>query len=189
IARTNLVRSLPTLRWRRLYQEHANCGQRDPHRGAQDCCQRRRQGCDSSGASRCRQGAEIALQQIPRRTRGSAAPAGAGAQRSAIASREVRPGLVRRFGSRNQFLCPGRTQGHRSPASVKRGIISAEDDKMADYAHPETLVSTDWVAQHATDPNVRIAEVDVDTKAYDEGHVPGALGWNWNTQLCDTTRR
>ena len=60
---------------------------------------------------------------------------------------------------------------------------------MADYAHPETLVSTDWVAQHSKDANVRVAEVDVDTKAYDEGHVPGALGWNWTTQLCDTVRR
>jgi thiosulfate/3-mercaptopyruvate sulfurtransferase len=60
---------------------------------------------------------------------------------------------------------------------------------MGNYAHPETLVTTDWVAQHANDANVRIAEVDVDTKAYDEGHVPGALGWAWNSQLCDTVRR
>jgi thiosulfate/3-mercaptopyruvate sulfurtransferase len=60
---------------------------------------------------------------------------------------------------------------------------------MANYAHPETLVSTDWVAQHASDPSVRVVEVDVDTKAYDEGHVPGALGWAWNSQLCDTVQR
>ena len=60
---------------------------------------------------------------------------------------------------------------------------------MADYAHPEALVTTDWVARHAADPNVKVAEVDVDTKAYDEGHVPGAIGWAWNTQLCDTLRR
>jgi thiosulfate/3-mercaptopyruvate sulfurtransferase len=60
---------------------------------------------------------------------------------------------------------------------------------MANYAHPETLVSTDWVEQHASDPKVRVAEVDVDTKAYDEGHVPGAIGWAWNSQLCDTVRR
>ena len=60
---------------------------------------------------------------------------------------------------------------------------------MATYAHPETLVSTDWVAAHATDPEVRIVEVDVDTKAYDEGHVPGAIAWAWNSQLCDTVRR
>src|SRR2546430_9384761 len=60
---------------------------------------------------------------------------------------------------------------------------------MSDYAHPETLVSTDWVAGHSADPNVRIVEVDVDTKAYDEAHVPGAIAWAWNTQLCDTLRR
>lgn len=60
---------------------------------------------------------------------------------------------------------------------------------MADYAHPEALVSTEWVAQHAGDPNVRIAEVDVDTAEYSKGHVPGAIGWNWTTQLCDTVRR
>ena len=60
---------------------------------------------------------------------------------------------------------------------------------MAEYSHPETLVSTSWVADHQNDPKVRIAEVDVDTAAYNEGHVPGAIGWAWNTQLCDTVRR
>jgi thiosulfate/3-mercaptopyruvate sulfurtransferase len=59
----------------------------------------------------------------------------------------------------------------------------------ATYAHPEVLVSTEWVASHAKDPHVRVVEVDVDTKAYDEGHVPGAIAWAWNTQLCDTTIR
>ena len=51
------------------------------------------------------------------------------------------------------------------------------------------LVSTDWVSQHLSDPAVKIAEVDVDTAAYDQGHVPGAVGWNWTTQLCDTLVR
>jgi thiosulfate/3-mercaptopyruvate sulfurtransferase len=51
------------------------------------------------------------------------------------------------------------------------------------------LVTTDWVAQHAKDANVRVAEVDVDTTAYDQGHVPGAVGWNWTTDLCDTKVR
>jgi thiosulfate/3-mercaptopyruvate sulfurtransferase len=60
---------------------------------------------------------------------------------------------------------------------------------MSAYAHPEVLVSTDWVASHAKDANVRVVEVDVDTKAYDESHVPGALAWAWNTQLCDTLIR
>ncbi|HWB84690.1 MAG TPA: sulfurtransferase [Bryobacteraceae bacterium] len=60
---------------------------------------------------------------------------------------------------------------------------------MAEYAHPETLVSTEWVAAHSQDPDVTIVEVDVDTKAYDEGHVPGAIAWAWTTQLADTVRR
>jgi len=60
---------------------------------------------------------------------------------------------------------------------------------MANYAHPDVLVSTDWVSQHQNDAKVAIVEVDMDTAAYDEGHVPGAIGWNWQTQLCDTVRR
>ena len=60
---------------------------------------------------------------------------------------------------------------------------------MAEYAHPEVLVSTPWVAEHRNDANVRLVEVDVDTTSYDEGHIAGALGWNWSSQLCDTLRR
>jgi thiosulfate/3-mercaptopyruvate sulfurtransferase len=57
------------------------------------------------------------------------------------------------------------------------------------YAHPETLVSTDWVAQHLNDPNVRVIEVDPDTTAYAQAHIPGAVGWNWETELQDQVRR
>jgi thiosulfate/3-mercaptopyruvate sulfurtransferase len=60
---------------------------------------------------------------------------------------------------------------------------------MSDYAHPEMLVSTDWVAQHLADPKVKLVEVDVDTKSYDEAHVPNAIAWAWNSQLADTVRR
>ena len=60
---------------------------------------------------------------------------------------------------------------------------------MADYAHPEVLVTTQWVADHTKDPKIRIVEVDVDTSAYDQGHVPEALGWNWQTELQDPIRR
>jgi thiosulfate/3-mercaptopyruvate sulfurtransferase len=56
-------------------------------------------------------------------------------------------------------------------------------------ALPDVLVTTEWVAQHLTDPKVRVVEVDVDTTAYDQGHVPGAAGWNWTTELCDTVVR
>ena len=54
---------------------------------------------------------------------------------------------------------------------------------MADYAHPEVLVSTQWVQDHANDPKVRIVEVDVDTTQYDQGHAPNAIAWNWQSQL------
>jgi len=57
------------------------------------------------------------------------------------------------------------------------------------YAHPETLVTTDWVAQHLNDPKVRIVEVDPDTTAYAQAHIPGAVGWNWETELQDQVRR
>ena len=53
----------------------------------------------------------------------------------------------------------------------------------------DVLVTTDWVTQHANDPGIRVVEVDVDTTAYDQGHVPGAAGWNWTTDLCDTLTR
>ncbi len=54
---------------------------------------------------------------------------------------------------------------------------------------PDVLVSTDWVAQHLNDTAIRIVEVDVDTAAYDQGHVPNAIAWNWTTELCDTLVR
>ena len=59
----------------------------------------------------------------------------------------------------------------------------------ASVAHPESIVDTDWVAEHLDDEKVRLVEVDVDTAAYDQGHIPGAVGWNWTTQLNDTLRR
>jgi thiosulfate/3-mercaptopyruvate sulfurtransferase len=57
------------------------------------------------------------------------------------------------------------------------------------YAHPETLVETDWVAAHSKDANLQLIEVDVDTEAYDQGHIAEAVGWNWQTQLQDQVRR
>ena len=53
----------------------------------------------------------------------------------------------------------------------------------------DVLVSTDWVAEHLRASNLRLVEVDVDTAAYDQAHAPGAIGWNWTTELCDTLTR
>ncbi|HKJ57684.1 MAG TPA: sulfurtransferase, partial [Halobacteriales archaeon] len=63
----------------------------------------------------------------------------------------------------------------------------------SEYAN-DVLVSADWVEEHldefqSDDPGLRLVEVDVDTEMYDEAHAPGALGFNWETQLCDQTRR
>src|SRR5438105_15645745 len=57
------------------------------------------------------------------------------------------------------------------------------------YAHPEVLVDSNWVVSHVSDPKVKIVEVDVDTTSYDKGHIKNAIGWNWQTQLNDKTRR
>jgi thiosulfate/3-mercaptopyruvate sulfurtransferase len=47
----------------------------------------------------------------------------------------------------------------------------------------QALLTTDWVAEHRQDPQVRLVEVDVDTAAYDTGHISGAVGWNWKADL------
>ncbi len=57
------------------------------------------------------------------------------------------------------------------------------------YVHPEVLVETQWVEEHLYDPTLRLIEVDVDTTAYDAGHIPGAIGWNWKRDTQQTVRR
>ncbi|HEU5375230.1 MAG TPA: sulfurtransferase [Ktedonobacteraceae bacterium] len=53
------------------------------------------------------------------------------------------------------------------------------------YSHPEVLVDAQWVEAHLHDPKVRLIEVDVDTKSYADGHIPGAVGFNWQKELQD----
>ena len=60
---------------------------------------------------------------------------------------------------------------------------------MTEYAHPESLVTTDWVATYGSDANVRLVEVDVDTSAYEGGHIARAVGWDWKSQLQQTLSR
>ncbi|MEM0129462.1 MAG: sulfurtransferase [Thermoplasmata archaeon] len=61
---------------------------------------------------------------------------------------------------------------------------------MPGYAHPEVLVETDWVEAHLKDPSVRIAEVDYDPTAnYEQGHIPGAVLFDWRKDINDPTRR
>lgn len=61
---------------------------------------------------------------------------------------------------------------------------------MTATGHPDrVLVSAEWARAHFDDPTVRFVEVDVDTTAYEHGHLPGAVAWNWTSQLADGVRR
>ena len=60
---------------------------------------------------------------------------------------------------------------------------------MTKYSNPEVLVETDWVKQNLDKPGIKLVEIDVDTKAYEAGHIPGAVKFNWQTQLQDQVRR
>ena len=57
------------------------------------------------------------------------------------------------------------------------------------YAKPDVLVDTEWVAQHLHDPKIRIAESDEDVLLYDQGHIPGAIRIDWHSELNDPVRR
>jgi thiosulfate/3-mercaptopyruvate sulfurtransferase len=60
---------------------------------------------------------------------------------------------------------------------------------MSGYSNPEVLVSIDWLLVHLDNPAIRIVEVDVETNAYDEGHIRGAIAWSWRRHLADLVRR
>ncbi|MEO6878739.1 MAG: sulfurtransferase [Gemmatimonadaceae bacterium] len=57
------------------------------------------------------------------------------------------------------------------------------------YAHPDALVTTAWLADHLSDPNIRIFESDEDVLLYDTGHIPGAFKIDWHADLNDATMR
>ena len=60
---------------------------------------------------------------------------------------------------------------------------------MAEYANPDVLVSTEWVAEHLDDPNVRIIESNEDSLLYPSGHIPGAVEVDWTSDLNDQVVR
>src|SRR5262249_18700055 len=91
------------------------------------------------------------------------------------------------------FLNTLRTWRNTFPASPLGRLSSSnqprKEQHMARYAHPETLVDTDWVKANMGKPGIKLVEIDVDTKAYEAGPIPGAVGLNWQTQLQDQVRR
>ncbi len=65
----------------------------------------------------------------------------------------------------------------------------ADDEKFKEYAHPDILVSTAWLADHLDDKGIRIVECDEDVLLYEQGHIPGAVKIDWFTELNDALRR
>lgn len=63
------------------------------------------------------------------------------------------------------------------------------EEKVKDYAHPERVVSTQWVADHLQDQSVRIVEADEDVLLYEIGHIPGAVKLDWHTELQNPVER
>ena len=61
--------------------------------------------------------------------------------------------------------------------------------KLADYAHPERLVTTEWLAEHLGDAGLVVVESDEDVLLYDSGHIPGAVKVDWHTDLNDPVTR
>ncbi|MHA7238603.1 sulfurtransferase [Arthrobacter sp. TMS1-12-1] len=62
-------------------------------------------------------------------------------------------------------------------------------DKFAEYAHPERLVSTDWLAAHLGTEGLVVVESDEDVLLYETGHIPGAVKIDWHTELNDEVTR
>ena len=79
---------------------------------------------------------------------------------------------------------PAGSKIHGSAAAQPVGSVS-----VGTYAHPEVLVDVAWAKANLTNPSVKFVEVDVDTKAYDVGHIPRAVALNWQTELQDQVRR
>src|SRR4030081_304889 len=60
---------------------------------------------------------------------------------------------------------------------------------MAEYAHPEALVDSSWVADHLNDTNVRLIEADEDVLLYEVGHIPGSVKLDWHVDVQNPLSR
>ena len=81
----------------------------------------------------------------------------------------------------------GQRLNHTEDIELKERSVS--EQKFAEYARPEKLVSTDWVAEHKDDEGVVIVESDEDVLLYETGHIPGAVKIDWHTELNDPVVR
>jgi thiosulfate/3-mercaptopyruvate sulfurtransferase len=63
------------------------------------------------------------------------------------------------------------------------------DPKLSTYAHPERLVTTQWLAEHLGEDGLVVVESDEDVLLYDSGHIPGSVKVDWHTDLNDPVTR
>ncbi|MBF0671144.1 MAG: sulfurtransferase [Salinibacterium sp.] len=68
-------------------------------------------------------------------------------------------------------------------------VARDENPKFAEYAHPERLVSTEWLAENLSQPGLIVVESDEDVLLYETGHIPGAVKVDWHTELNDPVQR
>jgi len=68
-------------------------------------------------------------------------------------------------------------------------LAPEQNPDFADFAHPDRLVSTIWVAEHLGEPGLVVVESDEDVLLYDSGHIPGSVKVDWHTELNDTVTR
>ena len=78
---------------------------------------------------------------------------------------------------------------YRGPVTASLTIPADDASRLQSYAHPERLVTTDWLADHLEDENLVIVESDEDVLLYETGHIPGAVKVDWHTELNDPVTR
>ena len=68
-------------------------------------------------------------------------------------------------------------------------VVPDPSPEIADYAHPERLVTTSWLAEHLGDEGLVVVESDEDVLLYDTGHIPGSVRIDWHLDLNDPVTR
>ena len=77
----------------------------------------------------------------------------------------------------------------QAPAPEAAAAVQIATEDRGPRGYEEVVVSTDWVADHLDDPNVRLIEVSVNPGVYERGHIPGAVNFVWHTDFVDTVSR
>jgi hypothetical protein len=122
------------------------------------------------------------------------APAAPASEIRVAAERQRQEGTAhplcwRRGDSTVTAALPGGGCGQHAKAGTKVALPHDLAPKFRDYARPEMLVTTGWVADHLGDPGLVVAESDEDVLLYETGHILGAIKLDWHTELNDPVTR